>query len=244
MIRGRSARVVGISFLLLLFLRNPARACPGDCDGNGSVTVAELVSAVAIALESTALDCSDLDLDADGSLSIAELVAAVGSSVLGCPTPTPTPLPPTLTSTVAFTTTPTATSTVLTPTPTPTVPVTSTPTFDCTISLRPTEINVPGCPGSAVHGTFELSVSREACCWRIVPSGGRTEVDPARGCGNATIQFIVPANPSALPISEGINALVDPEGDIDGLFINQSRSCTKTPTRSPNRTRTPTLARP
>jgi hypothetical protein len=239
------------ALLVALLSTNPVRACPGDCDGDGSVTVAELVAAVAMAIRSAPLDCSDLDLDGDGIAGIAELVAAVRSAVFGCPTATPTrTASPEATPTHTVSATPTATPTVLTPTPTATAGVTATPTGDCLISVHPTDINVPGCLGRAkeVEGTFELTVSREDCCWRVVPTGGRTEVNPTEGCGSATIRFVVPSNPSALPISEGISARVDPDGDIDELAIRQSRSCTRTPTRSPSRTRTrtptPTLARP
>lgn len=63
-------------------------ACPGDCDGDSSVSVGELVVAVRIALGDapfgmcrTAFDCGS----ADNCLGIAQVVAAVRHAVDGCP---------------------------------------------------------------------------------------------------------------------------------------------------------------
>jgi hypothetical protein len=63
----------------------------GDCDGNGAVTVDELVSGVNIALGLAPLSrCPAFDANGDGMVSIDELVRAV--SVALAPPPTPTPL--------------------------------------------------------------------------------------------------------------------------------------------------------
>ena len=60
--------------------------CAGDCNGDGLVTVDELVRAVNIALGSAALDvCRASDVDADGSVGIDELVRAVNAALQGCP---------------------------------------------------------------------------------------------------------------------------------------------------------------
>lgn len=60
--------------------------CPGDCDGDGQVTSAELVSAVrmALALTDRAI-CKELDRNADGSITVDELVSAITSAIDGCP---------------------------------------------------------------------------------------------------------------------------------------------------------------
>ena len=77
--------------------RRAGAACAGDCDGDGSVAINELVRAVAIALGSTALDqCAAADSDGNGSVTIAELIGAVGVALGGCtaaatPTPSGTP---------------------------------------------------------------------------------------------------------------------------------------------------------
>jgi len=59
--------------------------CAGDCDGNGSVTVDELVRGANIALGNTdATACRAVDRNADGQVTIDELVAAVSNAVNGC----------------------------------------------------------------------------------------------------------------------------------------------------------------
>jgi hypothetical protein len=60
-------------------------ACTGDCDGNGRVAIAELISAVNIALNRAAVaTCAAVDADGDGVVRINELVSAVGSALGGC----------------------------------------------------------------------------------------------------------------------------------------------------------------
>lgn len=63
----------------------PALACDGDCNGDQRVTVSELVTGVAIALDRAALDqCATIDRDGNGRVSVDELVAAVGSALGDC----------------------------------------------------------------------------------------------------------------------------------------------------------------
>lgn len=60
-------------------------ACAGDCDGNGVVSIAELIRAVNIALgESGAANCRAADENGDERVTIAELIRAVGSALRGC----------------------------------------------------------------------------------------------------------------------------------------------------------------
>jgi hypothetical protein len=75
----------------------PARVdCPGDCSGDGVVSVAELLTGVNIALGSTALEsCPSFDRDGDGDVGVAELLTAVNAVLGECapaasPTATPT----------------------------------------------------------------------------------------------------------------------------------------------------------
>ena len=57
--------------------------CAGDCDGDRSVTIDEVITSVRLALgESGACDAADRDRD--GAVTIAELVAAVGTALSGC----------------------------------------------------------------------------------------------------------------------------------------------------------------
>lgn len=62
-----------------------AALCVGDCDGNGSVTVNELVVGVNIALGTDAVDDCRADADADGKVTISTLIAAVDNLLFNCP---------------------------------------------------------------------------------------------------------------------------------------------------------------
>lgn len=64
----------------------PGGSCPGDCDGNGVVSVDELVRMVNIALERQPVsNCLAGDLTGNGSIAINELVTAVNAALRGCP---------------------------------------------------------------------------------------------------------------------------------------------------------------
>lgn len=66
--------------------------CAGDCDGDGQVTVAELIRGVRIALgEAPVSECDAMDGDGDGAVSVAELVRAVRAALEVCVADTPTP---------------------------------------------------------------------------------------------------------------------------------------------------------
>jgi hypothetical protein len=59
--------------------------CHGDCDGNGRVTVSELITAVNVSLGLMDLGiCRAVDRDNDGVVSVGELVGAVGHASAGC----------------------------------------------------------------------------------------------------------------------------------------------------------------
>lgn len=118
-----TSRRVGLSSLLTLCLRVIAVSslwltvgsaqCTGDCDGNGGVTVNELVLGTNIALGETELTrCIALDRDGNMRVTVNELVEAVNAALRGCfltpgPTRTMTPLPSmTSTATAVATATP------------------------------------------------------------------------------------------------------------------------------------------
>ncbi len=68
-------------------------SCPGDCDRDGEVSIADLLVAVSIGIgEASLADCADADLDSDDRISIADLIAGVRTALDGCP-PRPTPTP-------------------------------------------------------------------------------------------------------------------------------------------------------
>lgn len=66
----------------------PARACTGDCDGSGSVTVDEVVFGVNLALGTEDVaSCSVFDANIDDSVTVDELISSVSSALQGCPAP-------------------------------------------------------------------------------------------------------------------------------------------------------------
>ena len=59
--------------------------CVGDCNGDGTVGIAELIRGVNIALELAALAaCPSFDSDGNGLVSIGELIQAVNNALDGC----------------------------------------------------------------------------------------------------------------------------------------------------------------
>ena len=65
-----------------------AQTCAGDCDGDASVEVSEILRCVTIALGHSALPaCDACDPDGDTQVSIADLVAAIDTALRGCPVP-------------------------------------------------------------------------------------------------------------------------------------------------------------
>jgi len=80
--------------LLVLLAPLPALACPGDCDGDGTVVINELIVGVEIALGSAGVDrCAAADVDGNGQVEIQELIAAVDADLSGCAVATPTVTP-------------------------------------------------------------------------------------------------------------------------------------------------------
>ncbi len=141
-----------------------AAAAPlaGDCDGDGSVTISDLVTMVNIALDNAPLVvCPAGDSDGDGLVTVDEIIAAVNSALSTEPSPTPEPTTavPSPTATAIPSATPSFTNTLVpslspTATPTPTEPATSTPTVavawrfcDLPGSVQNTEAGVVVVPG-------------------------------------------------------------------------------------------------
>ncbi|MCX8072669.1 MAG: hypothetical protein N3C12_09480 [Candidatus Binatia bacterium] len=86
-------RALPLLFLLavifgLLFVTGECRACTGDCDGNGIVTVDEVLRGVNAALEpsASALDrCPSFDRNLDGAVTIDEILRSVAIALAACP---------------------------------------------------------------------------------------------------------------------------------------------------------------
>ncbi len=63
-----------------------ATSCRGDCNGDGMVSINELVTGVNIALgNSDVSSCPAFDANGDGEVTIDELIAAVNAALGGCP---------------------------------------------------------------------------------------------------------------------------------------------------------------
>jgi len=79
----------------LVGLAAPAAfACTGDCNGDGEVSIDEIVLAVNVGLGLASPDvCRAADENGDGAVSIDELVRAVNAGLSGCATATPGPAP-------------------------------------------------------------------------------------------------------------------------------------------------------
>lgn len=127
--------------------------CMADCNGDGRVTITELVAAVDIALGTAPLStCRAADADSNGVVAVNELVGAVHSALDGCET-SPTPIP-TITTGLSATPTlaaPTATLTTAAPTPTlttsaPTVTPTSAAPTATPATVGPTITPAGSCP--------------------------------------------------------------------------------------------------
>ena len=82
-------KLVGLGILAgLIGMSTPAhaQACPGDCDGNNTVLINELITCVSIALGGSA-ECTACDINGDGMVLVNELVLAVNAALAGCQSP-------------------------------------------------------------------------------------------------------------------------------------------------------------
>lgn len=146
----RWARFAGAASLLfiLLFVQAAAgfaAACVGDCDGDGRVTIGELVEAVNIALWGRPVRrCSAADANADGGVDIEELVQAVNRALAGCAPAAPTATPSTPPNGTA--TPPPAETSTPPPAETSTPPPAETPSPSATEPPTPTGTAAPPAP--------------------------------------------------------------------------------------------------
>jgi hypothetical protein len=63
----------------------PPCVCGGDCDGDGHVTIDEIVRGVTLTLGGeTVAVCPSYDTDLSGSVTVDELVKAVTAALSGC----------------------------------------------------------------------------------------------------------------------------------------------------------------
>jgi hypothetical protein len=62
----------------------PAPACVGDCNGDGAVTVDEIITMVSVALGEAGAECGAGDRDGDGEITVDEILAAIDHALNGC----------------------------------------------------------------------------------------------------------------------------------------------------------------
>ncbi len=131
---------------LYLFCTSAEALCPGDLNGDGVVTVDEILTMADAALNGCPDGGCPGDLNGDGFVTVDEILQAVGAALNGCPGAIPTAT----TSATATATDPpstptaTATETPSTPSPTPTPSETATPST---------------CPYTFLDDTLSLGVS-------------------------------------------------------------------------------------
>jgi len=62
-----------------------APVCVGNCNGDGAVTVDELLTAVNIALGISPVEqCPAFDVNGDGAVTVNEILAGVTNALNGC----------------------------------------------------------------------------------------------------------------------------------------------------------------
>lgn len=88
-VRGGGGRPFFASLFLSGFVAAMAQgACVGDCDGDGEVSVVEIVRMVNVALGNSPIGlCAAGDENGDGAVTIEEIVRAIGNIFEGCEEP-------------------------------------------------------------------------------------------------------------------------------------------------------------
>jgi YVTN family beta-propeller protein len=62
--------------------------CVGDCDGDGTVTVVDVIRALGVTFDPSALQsCESADIDGNRRVTVDELVSSVSHALSGCPAP-------------------------------------------------------------------------------------------------------------------------------------------------------------
>jgi hypothetical protein len=154
-----------------------ARACIGDCNGDGVVAVPELIVGVRISLgEAPLSDCPAFAVGPGSVVDITALVTAVAAALDGCPaTPTATVAgTPSSRASATPTATPTSTS-MSTPTPTLTPTVTVTPTVpDVSGRWREDPLAVTASTCGALTEGFAADLAAQPPCEQSVEVSSAT----------------------------------------------------------------------
>ncbi len=165
--------------------------CVGDCDGNGEVSINELIIGVNINLGNRPVeDCLKFDSNSDGTVAVNELIQAVRAALEGCdggvPTATPeadTPTPggPTATDTATEVPTATATPTDAPPTATPASDIENVAGASAAIANAVAAI--PNLIGAVLAG---VNATQSGAAVSGLPGVGAGAVDPCELGGDVT----------------------------------------------------------
>jgi len=79
-----AAGLLFVAFVLANPCRTAAEPCVGDCNGDGRITINEILEGVDGLLSNTSR-CDALDEDDSGSIEVNEIVAAIDGALNGCP---------------------------------------------------------------------------------------------------------------------------------------------------------------
>jgi len=73
-----------MGLVALLLTTTPSYGCPGDCDRDCRVDVAEIIVGIRVALgEAAVAACRNFDLDDSGSVAVDELLTGVQAALTG-----------------------------------------------------------------------------------------------------------------------------------------------------------------
>jgi hypothetical protein len=89
---GRTATLLLVGTVLLGAVAERATAqCVGDCNGDGMVTINELIVGVNIVLGDLPVSACEAFANSEGQVTMAQLILGVNNALNGCPAVSPTP---------------------------------------------------------------------------------------------------------------------------------------------------------
>lgn len=224
---------MGAVLLSMLSAVAASAVCPGDCNGDGVVDIAELVTLVDIGLNGGGVErCRAGDGNSDGLITIEELISAVAGALQGCPaTPTPTTPPsavPTDTPTPAATDTPA-------PTATASRPPSATATAAASASVSPT--TSPTVPTATETPTSSpTSAATATQTFTPTPTASETATATSTATSSASATASLSATPSATASSTPTTSGTPLPSGTPSSTATPTRTGTSTPSASPTRT--------
>ena len=228
--------------LAVLLIASPGRsaaACAGDCDDDGTVSIAELVTLVNIALNGDGADrCAAGDVNGDGRITIEELITAVNSALLGCPS-TPTASPTAAASALA-TATASATPTVSAPPPTETGTATPPVTPSATSIATPTQTFATTATATGSPTTTASATRTPAATETVTPNA--SAVDTATRTATPSGSPAVTSTASAAPTDTTTATLPQTPSASSTVSQSSTVSATRTSTATPPSSATITRA--